>query len=104
MSKRYSVQVDAHPVAQRYTDERTIEFSSADGGGLICFKKVDGGMVVEIYRTDDTVFVNAGCKPWPEGRAYNAGVPSEGPVNAGPCPHTDAAGQPITCSEAEAAP
>lgn len=41
-------------------NERIIEFSSANGGGLISFRDMpDGGLVVDVYRCDASVEVRA---------------------------------------------
>lgn len=52
---RSAVKVNTSPVAQRYADERIIEYSSPVGGGLIAFLVRDGHLVIEPYRHDDTV-------------------------------------------------
>lgn len=56
--KRPKVTVNC--VASRYAGpgERIIEFSSANGGGLISlFCREDGTLAVDVYRTDHTVTV-----------------------------------------------
>lgn len=47
-------------VAQQYAgpNERIIEFSSTQGGGLIAFRECpDGRLLVSVYNIDDTVNV-----------------------------------------------
>jgi hypothetical protein len=53
------IKVNTSPVADGFgaDNERIIEFSSANGGGLISFKMIEGRLVVDVYRTDDTVDV-----------------------------------------------
>lgn len=58
MPKRSRIRVDTSPVAQRYSDEKIIEFSDSRGnGGLIAFKETDDGVQVQLYRCDPTVTV-----------------------------------------------
>ena len=58
---RSHVTVNTNPVAQRYADEKIIEFSSPNGGGLIAFREMgDGTLRVEVYRQDATVTVTVG--------------------------------------------
>jgi hypothetical protein len=55
--------VNLTPVASAYDvhGERTIEFSHANGGGLISFRaQADGTLRVDIYRQDPTVRVTIG--------------------------------------------
>ena len=49
-------------VAQQYAgqEERIVEFSHKNGGGLISLTPVDDKLVVHVYRTDKSVIV---CKP-----------------------------------------
>lgn len=50
-------------IANRYTshNERTIEFDSTNGGGLISFfVRDDGTLSVHVYRQDPTVVVTVG--------------------------------------------
>lgn len=48
-----------NPVANQHSSasERIIEFSSPGGGGLISFRVLDGKLIIEPYRMDDTVEV-----------------------------------------------
>lgn len=60
MTRRSPVTVTTDPGANRYAgpNERIIEFSSPNGGGLILFRvNDDGTLTVEPYRTDGTVTV-----------------------------------------------
>jgi len=57
------INVNTSPVANRYAgrDERIVEFSSPNGGGLIAFALLDDGTLrVDIYRQDPTVTVVVG--------------------------------------------
>lgn len=58
-----SVRINAQPVAQGYAarGEKIIEYSSPSGGGLISFREVDGRVLVDLYRHDDTVDVRVGA-------------------------------------------
>lgn len=58
-SGRNRVNVNTSPVADRYAgpDERIVEFSSPEGGGLVSFMVRDGKLIVDLYRLDDTVEV-----------------------------------------------
>jgi hypothetical protein len=59
MSTR-KVKINTRPVADQHTgkDERVIEYSSPNGGGLISFRLTDDGyLVVDIYREDESVLV-----------------------------------------------
>lgn len=50
--------VNTNPVANQYTGagERIVEYSSANGGGLIAFHQTgDGRLIVYLYRHDATV-------------------------------------------------
>ncbi len=53
------VRINTNPVAQQYAgqDERIIEYSSPNGGGLISFTLVEDTLVVALYRHDETVRV-----------------------------------------------
>lgn len=53
------IQIDTSPVANHYAggNERIVEFSSPNGGGLISFTMIDGTLIVDVYGTDDTVKV-----------------------------------------------
>lgn len=54
-----TVKINTSPVAQRYTDEKVIEYSSPNGGGLIAFREMsDGTLIVEPYRHDATVVIS----------------------------------------------
>lgn len=55
---RSLVKVNASPVAQRYADEKIIEYSSPVGGGLIAFLVRDERLIIEPYRHDDTVRID----------------------------------------------
>lgn len=60
-----SIRINTDPVADHYAtgNERIIEFSSPNGGGLISFRLTGDGLTVEIYQTDSTVtVVNGGTK------------------------------------------
>lgn len=48
--------------AQTYAapNERIMEFSHANGGGLIGIRAVEGAVLVDVYRTDPTVRILAG--------------------------------------------
>lgn len=56
--------MNCHPVASAYqaADERIIEFSSAQGGGLISIStnEADGTVTVLVYRQDASVRVREG--------------------------------------------
>ena len=55
------ISVNASPVADRYGNEKIIEFSSPVGGGLISFVITsDDQLDVHVYRQDITVQVTAG--------------------------------------------
>ena len=57
------INVNTSPVANQYAgrDERIVEFSSPNGGGLIAFSLLDDGTLrVDIYRQDPTVVVVVG--------------------------------------------
>lgn len=58
MSAR-KIHVSLHPPANLYSapNERIVEYSSPNGGGLISFRLVDGHLRVELYRHDDTVLI-----------------------------------------------
>lgn len=63
-----NIKINTNPVSNGYagTDERIIEFSSPNGGGLISFRLSSAGRLsVDVYRTDETVDVRA-PKPAPE--------------------------------------
>lgn len=53
--------VSTRCVANAHTaaNERIVEFSSSVGGGLISFREVDGRLIVDVYRCDDTVTVRS---------------------------------------------
>lgn len=54
------IKVNPRPVADAYTgpDERIIEYSSPNGGGLISFRLTsDGYLHVDLYREDSTVLI-----------------------------------------------
>lgn len=59
MRTNHGVKVTTNCVANNYAadNERIIEFSSPEGGGLISFRRRDGRLVVDVYRTDATVDV-----------------------------------------------
>jgi hypothetical protein len=60
---RSKISVNTSPVADQYSerDEKIIEFSSPNGGGLVSFSMMeDGTLTVDIYRTDPTVIVRTG--------------------------------------------
>jgi hypothetical protein len=61
MSNR-DISVTTRPVASQYDGpaEKTIEFSSPAGGGLISFTLRDDRLDVHVYRQDMTVAVSAG--------------------------------------------
>ena len=60
------VRVNASPVADRYANEKIIEFSSPAGGGLISFTITpDDQLDVHVYRQDLTVSVTAGTPGQP---------------------------------------
>lgn len=52
------VKINASAIAQRYADERIIEFSSPNGGGLVAFVERDDQLHIEPYRLDSNVKVN----------------------------------------------
>lgn len=55
--------VNTNPVANNYshTNERIIEYSSKNGGGLISLRETDDGRLrVELYRHDATVDFSVG--------------------------------------------
>lgn len=58
--------INLKPVANTYrskaADERIIEVSSKNGGCLISFRLVEGHLIIEPYRMDDTVRV-VGVEP-----------------------------------------
>ncbi len=57
------IKVNTSPVADNYsgTNEKIIEFSSPNGGGLISFRLMDDGTLrVDVYRQDPTVTVRVG--------------------------------------------
>ena len=55
------IRVNTSPVANRYSNEKIIEFSSPVGGGLISFAiTADDQLKVDVYRQDLTVQVSAG--------------------------------------------
>jgi hypothetical protein len=60
---RSKISVNTSPVADQYSqrDEKVIEFSSPNGGGLVSFSMMeDGALTVDIYRTDPAVIVRTG--------------------------------------------
>ena len=65
---RSGISINKNPVADQYSasNEKIIEFSSPNGGGLIAFRLLDGKHAgyhvfrVDIYRTDPTVEVSLG--------------------------------------------
>lgn len=61
---RSQVRVNTSPVADTYAsrpEEKIIEFSSPNGGGLIGFRVMDDGTLrVDVYRQDPTVRVLVG--------------------------------------------
>lgn len=61
---RSKIKVDTSPVADAYAhrpDEKIIEFSSPNGGGLIAFRVTDDGRLrVDVYRADPSVDVVVG--------------------------------------------
>jgi hypothetical protein len=60
MSKS-QINVNTRPVADRYGNEKIIEFSSPVGGGLISFVITPGDQLeMHVYRQDLTVSVTAG--------------------------------------------
>lgn len=61
MSNR-DITINTRPGAGQYDGpaERTIEFSSPAGGGLISFTLRDDGLAVHVYRQDMAVTVTAG--------------------------------------------
>jgi hypothetical protein len=60
MSKS-EIRVNTRAVADRYANEKIIEFSSPVGGGLISFEITpDDQLQVQVYRQDLTVQVSAG--------------------------------------------
>jgi hypothetical protein len=62
---RSLVTINTRPVAQNYSDEKIIEYSSPSGGGLIAFVLRDGRLRVEPYRHDDTVDIVPPLLPRP---------------------------------------
>jgi hypothetical protein len=54
--------VITNPVANQYAskDERIIEYSSDGGGGLIAFRVVEGRLIIDLYRHDNTVEIRVG--------------------------------------------
>ena len=57
------IKVNTSPVADTYsgTNEKIIEFSSPNGGGLISFNLMaDGTLRVDVYRQDASVTVTVG--------------------------------------------
>jgi hypothetical protein len=57
------IKVNTSPVANTYAspNERIVEFSSPNGGGLIAFRLMDDGTLrVDVYRQDATVEVVVG--------------------------------------------
>ena len=59
-------------VANRYAapNERIVEFTSKNGGGLISFATLlDGRLAVDVYRCDPTVVVRIGTKRPPQNGA-----------------------------------
>ena len=57
------IKVNTSPVANQYAgrDERIVEFSSPNGGGLIAFALLDDGTLrIDVYRQDPTVVVVVG--------------------------------------------
>ena len=60
------INVNTRPVADRYGNEKIIEFSSPVGGGLISFVITpDDQLDVHVYRQDMTVRVTAGQEGQP---------------------------------------
>lgn len=62
----HKIKINTRPVADSYTfdDERIIEYSSPNGGGLINFRLMpDGKLAVECYRHDSTVRISIGEQP-----------------------------------------
>ena len=60
------ISVNTSPVADQYAgrDEKIIEYSSPNGGGLISFRLMDDGTLsVDLYRHDPTVRVRVGEAP-----------------------------------------
>lgn len=57
--RRKRIRVLTQCVANAYTgpDERIVEFSSPNGGGLISFRMQDDKLRVQIYRVDRSVEV-----------------------------------------------
>jgi hypothetical protein len=51
--------INTRPVAGHYAapDELIVEFSHPNGGGLISIRATDTGVIVDVYRCDDTVTV-----------------------------------------------
>lgn len=59
--------VNTNPVANQVSgkNERIIEFSSNNGGGLISlWEMADGTLSVHLYRHDDTVKITVGGGRW----------------------------------------
>lgn len=57
------IKVNTSPVADSYSsrDEKIVEYSSPNGGGLIAFRLMeDGTLRVDLYRHDPTVVVVVG--------------------------------------------
>lgn len=78
MAQRNRVKINTSPVAQHYADEKIIEISSPNGGGLIAFRLTDDGeLIIEPYRLDDTVKVNTGEAPQPATAAATADAPAD---------------------------
>ena len=60
------ISVNTRPVADRYANEKIIEFSSPVGGGLISFTVTpDDQLSVHVYRQDLSVQVTAGSNDQP---------------------------------------
>lgn len=56
------ISISSNPVANNYacSNERIIEFSSPQGGGLIAFTLTEDRLTVDVYRQDKTVTVRVG--------------------------------------------
>jgi hypothetical protein len=97
---RSKIKVNTNAVASQYAfaDEKIIEFSSPNGGGLMAFTlQKDGTLLISVYRQDATVHVAEGRPeedgtPLPENRIMR-GPDGEVTAYVSKGYHLDEAGQ-----------